>query len=150
MFFFYIYIIILPSNKNRLAPGKVVCRLIQQQARILLIWKNPGKSVGKRKTPKPRTLFEKDFEEAECFYCNDLYSRSRAKEGRIRCSECLKWAYEACADFICEICLAKRRTQHLNLRDGYPQKKKKKMPCFKFAYSGTHNPKFGIQFYYQV
>ena len=49
--------------------------------------------------------------DAECIYCNDMYSNSQEKEGWIQCTKCRNWAHEACSnvteendDFVCDIC----------------------------------------------
>ncbi|CAK8692264.1 unnamed protein product [Clavelina lepadiformis] len=49
--------------------------------------------------------------DAECFYCNELYSKSSENDGWIQCSKCMRWAREACSgcneedeNFICELC----------------------------------------------
>ncbi|CAK8698551.1 unnamed protein product [Clavelina lepadiformis] len=49
--------------------------------------------------------------DAECFYCNEMYSKSSENDGWIQCSKCMRWAHEACSgcneeddNFICELC----------------------------------------------
>ncbi|CAK8692546.1 unnamed protein product [Clavelina lepadiformis] len=49
--------------------------------------------------------------DAECFYCNEMYSKSSENDGWIQCSKCMRWAHEACFgcneeddSFICVIC----------------------------------------------
>ncbi|KAL1448578.1 hypothetical protein WDU94_012303 [Cyamophila willieti] len=82
------------------------------------------KQSKKKKGASPRTLFSEtpststsNASNPECLYCNEMYSKSKAREGWIRCSECHKWAHDECAgvededdDFQCEICLARRIT----------------------------------------
>uniref|UniRef100_A0A8D9B3W5 Zinc finger PHD-type domain-containing protein n=1 Tax=Cacopsylla melanoneura TaxID=428564 RepID=A0A8D9B3W5_9HEMI len=82
------------------------------------------KQSKKKKRASPRTLFSEtpststsNASNPECFYCNEMYSKSKAREGWIRCSQCHKWAHDECAgvededdDFECEICLARRLT----------------------------------------
>ena len=53
---------------------------------------------------------EEDLNEA-CIFCNELYAQSKSKEGWIQCSECRKWAHEACSNvdededtFVCDFC----------------------------------------------
>ncbi|CAK8676843.1 unnamed protein product [Clavelina lepadiformis] len=35
--------------------------------------------------------------DAECFYCNEMYSKSSENDGWIQCSKCMRWAHEACS-----------------------------------------------------
>ncbi|CAK8696638.1 unnamed protein product, partial [Clavelina lepadiformis] len=35
--------------------------------------------------------------DAECFYCNKMYSKSSENDGWIQCSKCMRWAHEACS-----------------------------------------------------
>ncbi|CAK8684020.1 unnamed protein product [Clavelina lepadiformis] len=46
--------------------------------------------------------------DAECFYCNEMYSKSSENDGWIQYSKCMRWAHEACSgcneeddNFIC-------------------------------------------------
>lgn len=86
----------------------------------------PQPKPRKKKSSRPRTLFPETSaasdsvgNDSECFYCNEMYSKSKSREGWIRCSECHKWAHDECAgveddddDFQCEICLARRLTKN--------------------------------------
>ncbi|CAK8692599.1 unnamed protein product [Clavelina lepadiformis] len=52
--------------------------------------------------------------DAECFYCNEIYSKSFENDGWIQCSKCMRWVHEACSgcneeddNFICELCFQK-------------------------------------------
>ncbi|XP_046660673.1 uncharacterized protein LOC124358492 [Homalodisca vitripennis] len=54
---------------------------------------------------------DSDVSDADCLYCSELYSCSKDCEGWVRCSECHRWAHEACAGceeeddgFLCEHC----------------------------------------------
>lgn len=56
------------------------------------------------------TSEEEDDDEA-CLFCNELYTKSKAKEGWIQCNVCAKWAHEACSNaeedddsFTCDFC----------------------------------------------
>lgn len=77
--------------------------------------KRTGKIEMNIKKRSQKKLFfsdSSDDEDAECLYCNDLFSKSASEEGWISCCSCSKWAHEACAGFdeatqdifICEIC----------------------------------------------
>ncbi|CAK8681469.1 unnamed protein product [Clavelina lepadiformis] len=35
--------------------------------------------------------------DAECFYSNEMYSKSSENDGWIQCSKCMRWAHEACS-----------------------------------------------------
>lgn len=50
-------------------------------------------------------------DDAACLYCNDLFSRSKARERWIQCYVCKKWSHAECAGvtitkqkFKCELC----------------------------------------------
>ena len=50
-----------------------------------------------------------DYEEAQCLYCNDVYSNSAEGEVWVQCTTCKGWSHQECAgvegdDFICDIC----------------------------------------------
>lgn len=52
-----------------------------------------------------------DDDDAACIYCNDLFTRSKAFEVWLQCTQCKRWAHAECAGlnkrakmFVCEIC----------------------------------------------
>jgi len=54
---------------------------------------------------------DSDTSDVDCLFCGSYFSKSKDKEGWIRCSGCHQWAHEACAgceedddDFVCDIC----------------------------------------------
>lgn len=53
---------------------------------------------------------EENDDDEECFYCKEVYSKSKDDEGWIRCETCKNWAHEECAgwdeddEFVCEFC----------------------------------------------
>ncbi|KAF5299184.1 hypothetical protein FQA39_LY02357 [Lamprigera yunnana] len=53
---------------------------------------------------------DENEEDAECLYCNGLFSQDTRGDKWIRCSLCFRWCHEECAEsdkkaFVCEICL---------------------------------------------
>ncbi|KAF5299759.1 hypothetical protein FQA39_LY11429 [Lamprigera yunnana] len=53
---------------------------------------------------------DENEEDAECLYCNGLFSQDTRGDKWIRCSLCFRWCHEECAGsdkkaFVCEICL---------------------------------------------
>lgn len=54
---------------------------------------------------------EDDEDDCACLYCNGLYSRSKPREGWLRCIQCRLWAHADCAGlkmstkkFVCDLC----------------------------------------------
>lgn len=52
-----------------------------------------------------------EYDDLECFYCGETWSKSKHDDGWLRCSVCKRWAHEACSgyddldsDFLCEFC----------------------------------------------
>ncbi|KAF5283192.1 hypothetical protein FQA39_LY17384 [Lamprigera yunnana] len=53
---------------------------------------------------------DENEEDAECLYCNGLFSQDTRGDKWIRCSLCFRWCHDECAGsdkkaFVCEICL---------------------------------------------
>uniref|UniRef100_A0A1B6L3T1 HTH CENPB-type domain-containing protein n=1 Tax=Graphocephala atropunctata TaxID=36148 RepID=A0A1B6L3T1_9HEMI len=100
-----------------MSKGKLVAkRLFETKGTIAKPGKKIKVKVEKRKqTENKSTDSDSDSNEeeddAECLYCNELYSSSN--EGWIACQVCLKWAHNSCAGIdseededilICEFC----------------------------------------------
>ncbi|CAH2109129.1 unnamed protein product, partial [Euphydryas editha] len=76
---------------------------------------NPQPSTSWAITPKDKSVIntdhDDDVDDPECFYCGEVWSKSRHEDGWIRCSLCKQWAQEACSGcvdedevFLCEFC----------------------------------------------
>jgi len=66
------------------------------------------KSIGKMKSGSKTKSAETDSD-AECLYCQELFSKSAAGEKWIECTLCAQWAHVACAvdcgdNFVCDFC----------------------------------------------
>lgn len=73
--------------------------------------KSIKKKKGKKEWDDSSGSEEQEDGDAECLYCEELYSKSC--EGWIACSTCLRWAHNSCAGmddeeddivFVCELC----------------------------------------------
>lgn len=82
--------------------------------------KEKEKVAEKSKGPKPKrskcaiseSSSEDEVEDAECLFCNELFSNNNRGEGWIKCCICLRWGHDACAgvdpddadEFTCDFC----------------------------------------------
>ena len=49
------------------------------------------------RTAKRTRQSEEDTANPPCFYCYELFTSSKSREKWIKCTECFKWAHNACA-----------------------------------------------------
>jgi len=66
------------------------------------------KSSGKKQSGRKAKSAQADSD-AECLYCQELFSKSAAGEKWIECTLCAHWAHVECAgtcgnNFVCDIC----------------------------------------------
>lgn len=76
---------------------------------------NTAKSAKKFKTKMKKYVNDANVDlddDPECFYCGEVWSKSRQEDGWIQCSVCKRWAHKACSGcddeddiFCCEFCL---------------------------------------------
>lgn len=76
------------------------------------------RNVVKRKLVEDESSGEEDpykasdgDDDCACLYCNDVFSRSKSREGWLQCQLCQKWSHSECAGlpkrakmFVCELC----------------------------------------------
>ncbi|CAK8696636.1 unnamed protein product [Clavelina lepadiformis] len=102
-----------PYKKQLAATNRSQCAVSGNSSKTSSSKKRSMKKakVSRSSMQQKDTVDESDNNvDAECFYCNKMYSKSSENDGWIQCSKCMRWAHEACSgcneeddNFICEL-----------------------------------------------
>ena len=104
------------SGKATLITGSPYKKELQKSTSRTVQLK--GKTITENKRQSPSTNVDcsadsddEDEHDAECIYCSGLFSKDKRGEKWLRCTKCMRWCHEKCADvndwkhFACAECL---------------------------------------------